>query len=51
MKIIQLMNFSLLDNKKLAVHCHAGKGRTGLVISSVFNFIYKYFSGLFLKII
>jgi protein tyrosine phosphatase domain-containing protein 1 len=34
LKVIRLMEFSLRDGKKFAVHCHAGKGRTLLAIGS-----------------
>jgi len=32
LNIVQVMCFTLSQNKKIAIHCHAGLGRTGLVI-------------------
>lgn len=32
LNIVQVMANALIDNKKIAVHCHAGLGRTGLAI-------------------
>ena len=39
LKIVKTMDFVLKQNCKVAVHCHAGRGRTGLVICAYL--IYK----------
>jgi len=33
-KIMDILSFSLQNGQKVAVHCHAGRGRTLLVIGS-----------------
>ncbi len=33
-KIVKQMSFSLANGNKVAVHCHAGRGRTGLIIAA-----------------
>jgi protein tyrosine phosphatase domain-containing protein 1 len=33
LNVVQVMSASLEDGKKIAVHCHAGLGRTGLSIA------------------
>jgi len=34
LKILKQMSFSLTNGNKVAVHCHAGRGRTGLIIAA-----------------
>ncbi len=34
LKIVKQMSFSLTNGNKVAVHCHAGRGRTGLIIAA-----------------
>lgn len=38
--IVRIIDFCMRDDKKLFVHCHAGRGRTGMVICCVL--VYKY---------
>ncbi len=33
-KIVKTMEFALQNDQKVAVHCHAGRGRTALLICS-----------------
>lgn len=39
LKILKNMDLCLKDGKKVAVHCHAGRGRTGIIICAYM--IYK----------
>jgi hypothetical protein len=39
LKICKTIDFAMLDGKKAAFHCHAGRGRTGLIIAAYL--IYK----------
>ena len=32
LRILKTLDFAMLDGKKIAVHCHAGRGRTAVVI-------------------
>lgn len=34
LRIVKQMSFSLTNGSKVAVHCHAGRGRTGLIIAA-----------------
>jgi len=34
LKILKQMSFSLMNGNKIAIHCHAGRGRTGLIIAA-----------------
>lgn len=43
-KIIKTMDYVLSTKKKIAVHCHAGKGRTALVICGYLMFKNKWSS-------
>jgi len=42
LNIVQVLTFSLENDKKTAVHCHAGLGRTGLVIACYFIYNLGY---------
>ncbi len=42
MKIVKTMDFEMSKSKKLAVHCHAGKGRTALVICAYLIYVNRY---------
>lgn len=42
MKIVKTMDFELSKSKKVAVHCHAGKGRTALVICAYLIYVNRY---------
>lgn len=33
LNIVQVISFTLSQKKKVAIHCHAGLGRTGLIIA------------------
>jgi len=34
LRILKQMSFSLMNGNKIAIHCHAGRGRTGLIIAA-----------------
>lgn len=41
LNIVQVMCFTMSQNKKVAIHCHAGLGRTGLVIASYLVYTHR----------
>lgn len=42
LQIVQLMSFHVEKNQKIAIHCHAGYGRTGITIACFFIYIYGF---------
>jgi protein-tyrosine phosphatase len=42
LKIIKCMDICISEGKKVAVHCHAGRGRTGLIICAYLIYKYSY---------
>ena len=49
MKLVNLMVFIINQGGNIAVHCHAGTGRTGLVIGAYLIYTEKYTAELALK--
>jgi hypothetical protein len=42
LKVLRQMALSFKDGKKVAVHCHAGRGRTGMIIAAWLIFAENY---------
>jgi protein tyrosine phosphatase domain-containing protein 1 len=41
LKNVRIMNGEIERGRKILVHCHAGRGRTGMVICSLLIFRYR----------